>query len=306
MNINQENDIKALDELFIEAGTYRNRKDFKQLLEFVKRFKYLAPYNAFLVHIQKPGSLYVATASEWKVKFKRKIIPGARPLVILRPFGPVSFVFELGDTYGGEAFPEELLHPFKTEGELEVTKFNTLLSNLICDGISYHRENYGVSLAGSIQVADGNMNIRIDRKEVKVLYNMVVNNNSTKEEQFATIAHELGHLYCGHLGTPNKKWWPDFHAKNKQSKEFEAESVAWIVCERNNVKNPSAAYLNGYLDTNGDIPPVSLENILKASGMIERKMMLRQSIRKELIVKDFSKIVTQLTFGTYGGSKLDM
>ena len=289
MNTNQENDVKALDALFNEVGTYRKSKDFKQLLEVMKRFKYLAPYNAFLIHIQKPGSRYVATASEWKKKFKRKIMPGARPLVILRPFGPVNFVFELGDTYGNDSFPEELLHPFKTEGELEVSKFNTLLSNMICDGISYHIKEYGVSLAGYIQIAERNMIAKKNGKKVKILYNMIINSNSSKEEQFATIAHELGHLYCGHLGTPNKKWWPDSHVKNKESIEFEAESVAWIVCERNNIKNPSAAYLNGYLDKNGDIPPVSLENILKASGMIERKMMLHQSIRSELIVKESSK-----------------
>ena len=41
----------------------------------------------------------------------------------------------------------------------------------------------------------------------KLLYNLVVNQNHTIEGKLATIAHELGHLYCGHLGSPNEKWW---------------------------------------------------------------------------------------------------
>lgn len=71
-----------------------------ELLEFVKKFPHIAPYNAMLVHVQKPGSQYVCSASEWRNGYHRDIKPGARPLVILRPFGPVSFVFELLDTDG--------------------------------------------------------------------------------------------------------------------------------------------------------------------------------------------------------------
>ena len=35
------------------------------------------------------------------------------------------------------------------------------------------------------------------------------NLSASRESRYATIVHELGHLYCGHLGTPNAKWWPD-------------------------------------------------------------------------------------------------
>lgn len=90
--------ISELDKLFTEIGTYRESSEFRKLLNFVKKFPYVAPYNAMLVHIQKPGSLYVASAAEWGKKFNRRVKTGARPLVILRPFGPVAFVFELNDT----------------------------------------------------------------------------------------------------------------------------------------------------------------------------------------------------------------
>ena len=36
-----------------------------------------------------------------------------------------------------------------------------------------------------------------------------LNDDLSPESRYVTLAHELGHLYCGHLGTPNEKWWPD-------------------------------------------------------------------------------------------------
>ncbi len=102
------NKMPELDKLFCQVGTYRKSDQYKELLEFIKRFPNIAPYNAMLINIQKPGSKYVASASDWKKRFNRTIKIGARPLVILRPFGPVAFVFELSDTEGHDPFPEEL------------------------------------------------------------------------------------------------------------------------------------------------------------------------------------------------------
>ena len=115
MGVNPQKDIKALDELFQKIGTYQPGEDFRDFLEFTKNFPKISPYNPLLLHIQKPGSRYVASIDEWRNKFNRTIKSEARPLVILWPFGPVHFVFELGDTEGPESFPEELLHSFRNK-----------------------------------------------------------------------------------------------------------------------------------------------------------------------------------------------
>ena len=46
---------KALDELFQEAGAYRKSNDYLNLFQFIRRFPAFAPYNAFLLQVQKPG-----------------------------------------------------------------------------------------------------------------------------------------------------------------------------------------------------------------------------------------------------------
>lgn len=276
--------LAALDELFYQVNFYRHGKDVRELFEFINKFPQLAPFNAFLLHVQKPGSQYVATAPEWRQKFNRRIRPGARPLVILQPFGPVRFVFELGDTEGPGSFPEELLRPFRTGGLLPDSVFDRLLGNLPHDGIAFHEADQGTGSAGWIAVAEGADFQHAGGECVKVLYHLTVNRNHSREEQFATIAHELGHLYCGHLGTPDSSWWPDRWQTAEDVREFEAESVAWLVCKRVGIVNPSAAYLITRLRDEDEIPPVSLEAILKAAGMVEALMFRSLRPRKALVI----------------------
>jgi hypothetical protein len=59
----------ALDKLFQEVNRYQNGQDLNGVFEFIKKFRNVAPFNAFLLHVQKPGSAYVATASEWHNRF---------------------------------------------------------------------------------------------------------------------------------------------------------------------------------------------------------------------------------------------
>jgi hypothetical protein len=285
----EKTNIPELDKLFLDVGTYRKSTDFHELIKFIKKFPRIAPYNAMLIHIQKPGSSYVASTNDWKKKFNRTIKPGARPLVILRPFGPVAFLFELSDTEGEEPFPEELLNPFTVEGKLPESIFNNLVENLKCDGISYSEVELGSSRAGSIQTDGSNKRAKMiqSQKEIKlkILFNIIVNRNHPIETRFATIIHELGHLYCGHLGTPDPKMWKDRTNLEINQEEFEAESVCWMVCERLGIKNPSAEYLSGYLNENEFIPDISVDTVLKSVAMIESLLHNAKTPRKELVLR---------------------
>ena len=90
------------------------------------------------------------------------------------------------------------------------------------------------------------------------------------EEQYATLVHELGHLYCGHLGTLNPTWWPDRLGLSGETEEFEAESVSYLVCKRKGLDTPAAKYLSDFYYRYGEVPPISVECIMKAAGLIER------------------------------------
>ena len=89
-----------LDQLITDSRVYTQSQDYKELLDFVVRLRNFAPFNAMLLHIQKPGLSYAASERDWQERFGRRIKDGARPLLILWPFGPVVLVYDVQDTEG--------------------------------------------------------------------------------------------------------------------------------------------------------------------------------------------------------------
>ena len=135
-----------LDLLFSEVKAYRKSERFRELLSFCAQFKTLAPYNAMLVHLQRPHARFVLTPSEWR-KYNRKVRAHARPLVILVPFGPVDFVFEIQDTYTPRQAPyeytqteiiDEVEKPFRVSGRVDSSMLNRLTYFMQYHGIAYN------------------------------------------------------------------------------------------------------------------------------------------------------------------------
>lgn len=279
--------IAELDKLFQEVGTYRYSADYRELLAFARKFPKIAPFNAMLLHMQKPGSSMVATASEWRIRFGRKPIPGARPLVILKPFGPVEFVYELNDTEGKE-LPQIIEQPFEAIGEVTRAMLGNFIDNLYLSGIRVNLQNYGTDFAGQVQRINETANFTNSKGTIqfKQYYCITVNENMDNASKLATIYHELGHIFCGHIPCPNQKYIPTRGYLPKEVEEFEAESVCWLLCERQGIKNPSAQYLSTYLKGNGQVPNISLTNVLKAAGEIEQIRKGVSRPRKELLVKE--------------------
>ncbi len=54
-----------IDELQFLVEEYRKSDDFQKMLDFIGRFKWLAPYNAMLVQMQLPGARLVLNGKNW-------------------------------------------------------------------------------------------------------------------------------------------------------------------------------------------------------------------------------------------------
>ncbi len=288
--------LGALDDLFISAHRYRSSLEFKQLIEFVARFRFYSPYNAMLIYIQKPGARFVCPAYRWEGQFGRKIKPEANPLIILQPMGPVMFVFDVSDTEPGPLalpLPSFVENPFGVRSGKIGPELERTIENAKRDGVEIITKKEGSQLAGFIMAVSEKdfktLLFRIGKDQngfpiyqrIPVRYCLLLNENLSRESHYATLTHELGHLYCGHLGTPNRKWWPDRSHPEKKVREFEAEAVSFLVCSRKDITNPSDRYLSGYLDHHDEIPPISPEAIMKAAGLIEQMGTTRMKPRKE-------------------------
>src|ERR1700704_696034 len=74
---------------------------------------------------------------------------------------------------------------------------------------------------------------------IPLRYQLLLNSNLSDESRYATLVHELGHLYCGHLGAWDQRSWPDRRGVPVAVREFEAESVSYLVCSRLGIENAS-------------------------------------------------------------------
>ena len=269
---------RALDELFSAAKKYSSKEDYLKLMKFLSKFRRYSPYNGMLAYIQKPGARYVLRASEWFKKYGRTIRPGGQPIVVLQPMGPVMFLFDVSDTEGGEPLPQRIEAPFEPRRGFVKKELERTLKNCKRDGIRVQRVSHGSQRAGSIQPAAGEKFVTFRNSSFRVNFELLVNETLSREAQYGTLIHELGHLYCGHLGTSNSKWWPDRRGLEHSEREFEAESVYYLVCKRLGIDTRSDEYLNGYRSDDGKIPAISLERVVVVSGLIE-------SMGKRLLAK---------------------
>ena len=256
-----------LDELLAESKLYASTREFQELMDFVVRFRDFSPFNAMLIQIQKPGLRHAASVRDLWQRFERRPRHGARPLLILVPFGPVGLVYDLMDTEG-QPLPE-VAAAFRARGRITLERiagFETLLRR---SNVEVVRVDYGDNNAGSIEVAH-----RAQHKDDVSQYRMTVNQNHNSAVQFSTIAHELAHLFLGHLGRDAKLGIPKRGRLDHATEELEAECVAFIVCERNEVDSDSRSYLARFVNENTTVGNLDLYQIMRAAGQVEAALGL--------------------------------
>ena len=259
----------SLERLFSDSRLYTKSKDYKDLLDFVARLPNIAPFNAMLLQVQKPGLRFAASAHDWRIRFGRSLKPGARPLIIMWPFGPVALVFDELDTVGKE-LPRDV-RSYYAHGAIDKARVERFRSLMESKRIHSEMIDAGDLTAGEIRLIS-----RPDKPKEYSHYQILINQNHAPSVQFVTIAHELAHLFLGHLGEDTKLAIPDRKGKSHQQVELEAESVAYLVCNRNGVRSASETYLQHFVKENTNVDAIDVCQVMHAAGQIETLLRLGQ------------------------------
>jgi len=270
---------EALDQLFSEVSQYRNSREYFEMLKFISGLPIYAPYNMFLLYTQNPRLSYVATARQWQTRFCRTVKRGARPLVILAPMSPVLFVYDMLDTEGPD-IPDDVLRPFRTLGSIDQRIWENTLLNCGANRIAVYKSPMGTRQAGSAKRI--NDSYSLSKEELPApKFEIILKDSFTKEEAYATLVHEIGHILAGHLGPLKERKVPDRSKLGRSKEEMEAESISYIVCQRRNIVTTSAQYLSGYADQNVNLPEFSLDVVLRVAGTIEEWGKKKPKKKKE-------------------------
>lgn len=274
-----------LDQLLDDSRLYRKGADYQNLLDFVVRLRNFAPFNALLLQIQKPGLHHAASARDWRETFGRTIKDGARPLLILWPFGPVALVYDLMDTEGDD-LPVGI-SAFAATGAIDRMALARFAQLIAKKNIAWNKVDAGDRKAGSIELVK-----RPEKPGEASSYRMNINKNHEPNVQFATLTHELAHLYLGHLGRDSYLSIPDRPKQTHEQQELEAESTAYIVCARNGVTSKSESYLASYVAQDTTTEQLDMYQIMRAAGQVETLLGLAGHTKVARPKKMQAKLIT--------------
>jgi hypothetical protein len=205
--------------------------------------------------------------------------------------GPVLFVFDVSETAplpNAPPLPRQVEDPFQVRNGKIGRQLALTIDNAKRDGVRVSERADGSQRAGSIQWAavGQHLEFSIARKplpkstQVTLWFEVLLNSVLSAEARYGTLVHELAHLYCGHLGTPNARWWPDRQNLSHAVREFEAESVSYLVCTRLGIDTASDEYLAGYVGRCPATPPISLDRVMKCVWLLEQMGRASLGLRK--------------------------
>ncbi|QCO55886.1 ImmA/IrrE family metallo-endopeptidase [Pseudorhodobacter turbinis] len=215
-----------------------------------------------LLHIQKSGLTHAATAHDWWHRFGRVPKKGTRPLLVLRTKGPVDFVFDILDTEGRDVPVDAFAFP--TFGDLSDNRFSEFMRAVGKERIDLVVLDSGDGQAGWIRL------LAESKAETgKNVYQLAYNRNHAAPTRFVTVAHELAHLYLGHLGSDAGRRVPYRRDTPHELMEVEAEMVAYLVAMRNGLKPRSESYLANY---KGAFEDLNLYAVTRAVNAVETAM----------------------------------
>lgn len=206
--------------------------EYLTYLKVMSRFHHYSFNNSILIAMQKPDATRVAGYSAWQTKFHRNVKRGEKGIQILAPYTytvkeidpdteeeiehkrqgyKIAYVYDISQTEGKDL-------PTCGVSELtdDVDGFQTLLGNLIqLSEVPVTFENIESGAKGFFSPGNKNIVIQQDMPEAQTI---------------KTLIHEITHSRLHNEDAMKKIMKEEGVKPDRYTKEVEAESVAYVVC----------------------------------------------------------------------------
>ncbi|WP_155887697.1 ImmA/IrrE family metallo-endopeptidase [Paucidesulfovibrio longus] len=264
----QETAISLVEDLLQRAVFPDVKRRCFETLAYIKKCKFLAPYNAYLVMQQRKNPSVVLTAAQWE-KFGRWVLPDVQPIVILKPFGPVSFVYDLKDTDGRSGLDlhpnlptEEVIRqifPWKSWAPGVEERYLRIVDAVLRAGASFCEVPMEPQQSGHV-VLENKLDKFSEKERHLEGYCIEINSLHPIAVRLSGLIHELAHIYCNHL----------LNERKVEEEEVEAEAVSYVYCYRRGFRPFSEEYLASYLTGNWSMPAGFWDTVLTALKKVEK------------------------------------
>ena len=255
---------------------------YREFLSVMSRFHRYSVNNCILIHAQNPCATYVAGYNSWKKDFGRYVKKGEKGIKIIAPYiskekvQEEKRVQEEADTDKEKPLSEEQKEEKKQIRFMEVTVFDIsqtegkelpeLCSELTADVNNYDNMRKLLEEISPVPIQycemSGNIKGCFNRSGMII----TIKNNMSESQTMKTLVHEIAHSIL-HSESDN--------SKSKNSKEVEAESVAFTVCNYMGIDTSdySFEYIASW-SRNKEMPELkeSLNEIQKVSREIIKRI----------------------------------
>lgn len=270
----------GLDQLF-ESDQY------KQWLTTMSRFHDYSLNNTILIAMQKPDATLVAGYTAWQKQFGRQVNKGEKAIRILAP-APYKKKVEVDkiDPRTGEVLfnpdgstqkeIQEILHPaFKVVNVFDVSQTDGReLPSLGVNELTGDVEQFELFFEALKKSCPVPIEFEQISSGAKGYYHQIerriaIQENMSQAQTIKTVIHEMAHQKL-HAIDPDKKISDqELEVQTRNSKEVEAESVAYTICQHYGIDTSdySFAYIAGW--SHGKETPelkASLDTIRKAAS----------------------------------------
>ncbi len=271
----QTDPLEVTRQLYRQAVVLHSPADIPPLVDFVARFRRFSVFNTALIHVQRPGAVLLASAIQW-ARLGRGVRAGALPVIVLAPFGPVQFLFDEADTTGRPLTVAERA-ALEAPGPAPRANWEQTVEGAKALGV--------VVEAGRPQPGDDwRLAQHTDRCHARgegryISWEVSVDGSLDTGRRFLRLTHELGHIYCGHLGGHPAGAWRTRRDLPVAEREAEAALVCHLVMARAGRSAPDLAELQAYMAAN-DVTTLDAGAVISAADFVESRRATGRSRRK--------------------------
>ena len=276
---------------------------YRDYLKAMSRFHNYSLNNTLLIVMQKPDASLIAGYGKWRDEFERHVKSGEKGIKILAP-APYKIKKDVAKTdpdtgqpiIGADGKPvteqqEVTIPAFKVVSVFDVSQTEGKeLPDIAVDALTGNVEQYedfwrALKLTSHVPVTlekiDGSAHGYYDLAEKRI----AIDDGMSELQTIKTAIHEIAHAKL-HAVTPGEKVAPE-DKKDRRTKEVEAESVAYTVCQRYGIETSdySFGYIAGWSsDKETKELKGSLETIRKTAA--EMITGIDEKLKERLAVKE--------------------
>lgn len=234
---------------------------YKEYLTTMSKFYNYSFNNTLLIAMQKPDATLVAGYTSWQRNFDRHVMKGERGIKILAP-APYKAKMEMEKIdpvtrkpvldADGKPVTEmvEIMRPaFKVVSVFDVSQTDGKeLPDIMVGELTGSIEQYEDFWRALKEISPVPVELEKIEGGAHGYYHLVdkriaIDEGMSEMQTIKTLIHEIAHAKL-HAATPDEKTAPE-DQKDRHTKEVEAESVAYTVCQRYGLE--TSDYSFGYI-----------------------------------------------------------